>query len=518
MRAAAPHEVVLGERLATPAASVAAPTRAQPQLRRRRRLAPQAQAALWLLAAAITGALLVHYYPDSYQQDGGTHFIFARWAWYHPDTFVSVWGRPLFTFLYAFPALLGYPAAKLLTVAICVATGWHTFRLAQDYGFARAPLAIPLLYLQPVFLLISGDTLTEPLFALLFVIALRLHVRGEVTKGMIVASLMILVRPEGFFLGLLWGVWVLFDKRGRHPWWRRLASLPWLGLGMAAWWLAALIITRDPLFILHNWPSNWSAAMYGTGGFWDYWRLRREILGPSLAYPFVLGLAVLLWRRKGVEITSSVLVLFVAHSVMRKYGVFGSAGYSRYFVCVAPAIALITLAGWNVIVGGITAVGRRLHLPRTARAVIAPATAILLLLSARSAALHVDGIGWSRDAWAVADAYSWFRAHPRPVHTLIWSQAYMAIIFDRDLRDALPFTGDREHNLNLIRSVPPGTLVLWDRNTGPVWYGLEPADFEAAGFQLLRSKSYSLRGRLPEWLRSRRDAAPWKQRMDLLYR
>lgn len=468
--------------------------------------------------AALAGVALVHFYPDSYQQDGGTHYLFARWAWMHPDTYVSVWGRPLFTVLYALPAQLGYPAAKLLTVVVCLLTGWQTFRLAQDYGFARPELAIPLLYLQPSYFLISGDTMTEPLFALIFVTALRLHRRGEITKGMIVASLMILARPEGFFLGLLWGLWVLFDPRAARPWWVRVASLAWLGVGMVAWWLAAFLITRDPLFILHNWPSNWSSAAYGTGSLWDYWHHRWDILGPLLQYPLLLGLAVLLWRRRGMEIISAVLVLFVVHSVLRRYGMFGSAGYPRYFVCVAPAIALIMLAGWNAIVTALLTVGRWLARPRIARAIIFLASAVVLLLSARFTARYVDQMVWSRDAWAVADSYAWFRAHPRPVHALIWSQVYMAILFDKDSRTALPLTSDRAHNLEVIRAAPPGTLVFWDKNTGPAWFALEPSDFEAAGYHLLHSASYSLDGRLkgPFW--GTRDAAPWQQRLDLLYK
>ena len=70
-------------------------------------------------------------------------------------------------------------------------------------------MAIPLLFLQPSFFLLSSTVLTETLFALVFVIALRLHLSGRIRVGMIVASLLILVRPEGFFIGVLWGVWVL---------------------------------------------------------------------------------------------------------------------------------------------------------------------------------------------------------------------------------------------------------------------------------------------------------------------
>ena len=148
-------------------------------------------------------------FDDSCQLDGGQHHLFARWAWTHHELFVGVWSRPLFTFVYAFPAAIGFRAARALTVLICLAIAWQTWRLAEDFKLERAPFSIALLFLQPSFFLFCADTMTEPIFALTFVVALRLHHKGKIVAGMIVASLMILARPEGFFLGVLWAIWVL---------------------------------------------------------------------------------------------------------------------------------------------------------------------------------------------------------------------------------------------------------------------------------------------------------------------
>ncbi|MGH9936657.1 MAG: hypothetical protein ACREAM_10455, partial [Blastocatellia bacterium] len=163
----------------------------------------------WLVVFAAIGAALVLLYHDADQQDSGYHFLFARWAHHHPRYFVSVWARPLFTLLYFPFAQLGYGAAKFFTVIISLAAAWQTFRLARQIKFDRAEFAIPLLFLQPSFFLLSSTALTETLFALVFVIALRLHLSGRIKLGMVVASLLILVRPEGFFIGALWGLWVL---------------------------------------------------------------------------------------------------------------------------------------------------------------------------------------------------------------------------------------------------------------------------------------------------------------------
>src|SRR5512147_2502928 len=105
-------------------------------------LAPAVRLALWLAPFALLGAALVRLYPDSYQADAGYHFLFARWGLAHPALLVDVWGRPLFGLLYTLPAQLGYPAAKLLTVAVSLATAWQTARLAQEEGLERPELAV----------------------------------------------------------------------------------------------------------------------------------------------------------------------------------------------------------------------------------------------------------------------------------------------------------------------------------------------------------------------------------------
>lgn len=468
----------------------------------------------WSLAAALAaGVVLAVLYPDSSQQDGGNHFLAARWAWVHPWLLVDVWARPLFTLVYSLPAQLGYLAAKLATVAVTAAAAWQGWRLAADEGLERAWLVVPLLFLQPATLALCSETMTEPLLALVFAVALRLHRRGHVRAGMMVASLMPLARPEGFFLCLLWGVWVLADRRDGRTWWRRVPSTLWLAAGSAAWWLAALAITGDPLFIAHNWPSNWGAvsANYGTGPLLEYWYQRSIIAGRLLYVPFLVGLVLLVARRRLVEATSAFLLLFVLHSLFRKFGLFSAAGYPRYFVCVAPATALITLVGWN-------AVARALAEWRAPPAVLRLAGAALLGYSALSALGYVDSLPWARDAWAIARTYERSGAvGGRPVRQLAWSQTYMCIMLDCDPQATLRMTDDRARNLALLRAAPAGTLVFWDAETGPAWFALTAADVAAAGYDVVRSDDYALAGVLPAAL-WRPAAGPRAQTISLLYK
>lgn len=466
-----------------------------------------------LALAAAAGVALSVLSPDSYQQDAGHHYLAARWAWAHPETFVTVWNRPLFTLLYSFPAQLGYPAAKIFTLAISLATAHQTYRLAEAFRVERAWLVVPLIFLQPSFFMISADTMTEPLFALLFVIALRLHTAGRTVAGMLVASLLVTVRPEGFFLGVLWGAWVIGSTPGvetnapRRP---PASTVALLSTGALLWWLAALLITGDPLYIRRTWPGNWGLdATYGVGPIWIYLARLPEIAGLVLLVPFLAGLGRSLRRREFWTLTSPILVLFVVHTFLRVSGWFGSAGYARYFVCVSPAIAILTLVGWNAIAARLVPARPRFGMALGATTLAV--SAIVTVFYASMAGFY------GRDARAVADMHAWFREHPRHVARLIWSQAYMNVLFDHDPLTRPPMYADRAGNIKILEQSPAGTLVFWDDDIGQSWFQITADDIERAGYERLLSRSYLLDG----WLREGQWLAKWvprAQRMHLLYK
>jgi hypothetical protein len=475
------------------------------------------QAFFLLTVCAAAGVAMLFLFDDSCQQDGGQHYLFARQAWVHHELFVGVWSRPLYTFVYAFPALIGYRAARTLTVLICLAVSYQTWRLADDLRIDRAPLAIALVWLQPSFFLFCADNMTEPIFALVYVVALRLHHRGRLKAGMIVASLMILARPEGFFLGVLWAVWVLrtagcglriadvptFRKRRPGLLWidvMRLSlqipqsairnpQLLLLATGAFAWWLAALAITGDPLFIKHNWPTDWpmTGTIYGAAGLYAYPSRLPEIVGLFLLPPFFYGLFHLLKHRRLYTLTSSFLLLFVLHTILRAYGLLGSAGYPRYMVVISPAIALITLTGWNEMAK---------LFARASRAFKTAGAGLVIAVSALTNFAYTDAAVWSRDARAISAVHSWFQSQPAkpPISRLIWSQTYSCILFDRDPWTNPVFTRDREADLKSLRESPAGTMAVWDELSGPTWAGLRAKDFEEAGFVRLHAQSFTLKG------------------------
>ncbi|MBO0797689.1 MAG: hypothetical protein J2P31_02600, partial [Blastocatellia bacterium] len=415
------------------------------------------------------------------------------------EMLVGVWSRPLFTLIYAIPSLAGQNAARLFSLMICLVIAYQTWRLAEELGIARAPLVIAFLWLQPMFFIYCVDTMTELVFALVYVIALRLHHLGRVKAGMIVASLAILARPEGFFLGILWGTWVLVEAQpgGKKNWSIRLLrsravlTIPLLATGAFSWWLAALIITGNPLYIRDNWPPNWSVtgSSYGTASIYAYPLRLPEIVGLFMLPLFLYGLIHLLKHRRLFTITSSFLLLFVLHTILRAYGLFGSAGYPRYLLSVSPAIALLSLTGWNLMAQRFSGASGTL---RTA------AMLIIFVASAFANFVYADCLELPRDARAVARIYAWFEAREQQftIKRMIWCEPYAGILFDADPWENPFFTGNHENDLNLLRESPPGTLAYWDDRVGPKWIGLKADDFAGAGYALLHSQSFVLKGYL----------------------
>jgi hypothetical protein len=257
------------------------------------------------------------------------------------------------------------------------------------------------------------------------------------------------------------------------------------------WWFAALLLTGDPLFILHNWPATWHTDMYGHGTFLSYAQRSQEFAGVILIVPFILGLLRGFRSWSLSLITSVFLVLFLLHSIFVKYGLFGEAGFPRYMVSVAPAIAVLTLEGWNAFfsVKIRPAVSKR-KARRTVRPLAIVAGWVAVLFSILQSAHYLDSMVWARDAFAIDEMANWLKQYPSPPG-LIWSNGRMCIVLRRNVKDSPP-AGNQEKLFALLEKAPVGTIVFWDNEIGPNWFGTTSAEIEGRGYKLLTSRHYSL--------------------------
>jgi len=458
----------------------------------------------WCLACGVVGVAVLLADPGAYFQDPALHFLRARWMWSHPWMLVDVWDRPAFTLLYSIPAALpssgtAYIVAKLCTVVVTITAAWLTWQFARTERLGRAALVIPLMWLQPCVFLLCAEVTPEPLFAMLFALALVLRQRGRLTQSAIAVSLLILVRPEGIALAVLWAWCTVRDPRAGRTMLTRVAAACALALAPVVWWYLSAQITQDPLFIVHNWPplSTSLGAVLTGGGVENAVRPWGQIVGVALAVPFVVGTVTSVWQRRLGMPVASVLTVLAAHLLAGGTGVFGWAPVPSAFVCVAPAIALITLAGWNALAAA------PIGLSGGTRRVVGWCVAVcVLLVSIIGDVVVLDAQAPARDWRPIAQMTSWWSAHPRPIRRLIWSEAYADVLFGHDPTESALTYGDRPQVVALLTSARAGTLVVWDADIGPSWYGVTGAQIEALGFITLQHAAYTLGGPLPASVRS----------------
>ena len=458
----------------------------------------------WCLAGVAAGVAIVYAYPGAYIQDPALHFLRARWMWSHPWMLVDVWDRPLFTLVYSLPAALpaggAYVAAKLCTVAVTAMAAWLTWQLASGYQLRSPALAVPLFWLQPCVFLLCAETTPEPLFAMLFALALLLHQRGKLAPSAIVVSLLIVVRPEGIALAVVWAWWTVRDARAGETWGKRAAVASALLIAPVVWWYLSAQITTDWLFILHNWPALSASVLEGFFGGKAESPLRQwaEIFGVLLVVPFAAGAVTSLWNRRLGLPLAAVATVLVVHIAFGGTGVFGWAPVPIAFVCVAPAIALIALNGWNALSSGVSP-----WIPAGARRVVGWAVpVVVMVVSLVADILVVDAQQPGRDWRQVAALGEWFAAHPQPVTRMVWSEAYAGVQFRHDPDESALTYGDRAKVTAFLAGAPHGTLVAWDADIGPSWYGLTGYQIEQIGYTALQRRGAREAGLLPPWVAS----------------
>ncbi len=294
-------------------------------------------------------------------QDSWNHFLYGRWAFQHPELFLDQWGKPLYTLLISLPAQLGFHAVLYFNIACTLLSGWIMYRFALQLYWKHPWLAYPLTWFTPVLFGNTVSALTEPLNALLVALVLLLFASDRKTSALLVASLLPLVRSEGYVLIAAIACYLLLTRS-----WR---LIPYLTAGTLLLAIAGGIGSADPLWIIHSNPylrfdaeTRWHP---GSGSFFHYLHQQRLITGTAglilamggwLASALVLGEKTPLGRlpvrfRKRLsgnpEQARLVLLLaggmacayFLAHSYLWWSGSMGSHGLLRVFAVIVPCFA-----------------------------------------------------------------------------------------------------------------------------------------------------------------------------------
>ena len=438
-------------------------------------------------------------FPYTGDGDSAMHYLNARETAVTPVSGLHAWARPGAKLFMVPFALHGILLTRAAMAAVSALVAWHTIRLAEELRLPRALLAGPMILWQPLAFALASDTMTEMPMALGIIIALRLWRNDWRRASATLVGFLPMVRPEGFFLGVLWGAMVLLESRpgrtwrGSHGW--RAGTLALMTLGLITWALACWALTpnHDPFYVLHiwNWPAN-SFAFYGRGSLFHHVILWPLYCGGPLTVLFLAGIRPSfrsIRGRPGMSLPWSVwLVVFGVHTVLYWRGWFASCGLMRIFACTSPITALVCLHGWNAVAEWLA--NRR--------------------GSFRPIAVQLAG-GLFCTGWAVGQYLL------QPFHyDCFASSRCVAYIRDHDLvgphtpffagnqitvaQLGLPphFAGlmetpcDAELIHHSLAALPIGSIGVWENHQAPVWHGHRIEDLAGHGFTILEEDVVSV--------------------------
>ncbi len=406
------------------------------------------------------------------EADGCTHFIMARFAFRETAYFVSVWGRPLVTAVYALPASLppqqlALFLTRLVSLGMVLSMAGVTYAIARQQGYRRPELAFLFLLAQPLLFLHSFAVLTEVPFALLLSLAFWAYQGRRFGWMALLVSLLPLTRPEGFGFLLLAAVALVLHRRWA---WLILLPLPLLAWNHAGW----LLYGREGAWwrwLIDHWPYA-TESLYRSGPLWHFLALLPAIVSPLLFPALWIGIGAGMseasgaseWKRTLFQFPLSLfqashrrrcealivilpLGILTMHSLLYWLGKMASNGELRYLLIVAPFWALLVAKGWNWIF-------ERLNWRRPA--LWGGLFALVPLLA--QAAYPVVPLKLAAD-WQMARCIALASvSQSRNFPNLMASHPGIWWALDRSLSGPHTY----EWSLQRVEQPPPGTILIWD--------------------------------------------------------
>ncbi len=436
-----------------------------------------------LIYSAFICGLWMWLFPVSGDGDAVMHFENFREGQTHTKSILHPWARPLYAALNLPVSYFGMMASRLFHLGLAMLMAWQTYLYAKDLKLKYAPLAISFALLQPYAMLLSGDTMTEIPYALLVIVALRLwHFKKYVWVSILV-GLSPLIRPEGFFLGLLLGILFLTYRPTGLNLVRRWLTASLASCGILLWLLAGYIwVDGNWFYVIDSWP--WGGDLnYGSGSIFDYPLMLPFILGLPLFILWVMGTFSSPLEKKMIPNQVMWWMVFLVHTILWAGGMMGSAGLLRIIACVTPFAAITCVKGWAVLL-------RRLELKQSRMLINSRRNTIIFLLITGAYAVGYNFLlpqnHFGKVTLTLHDQFS-LLVDDAPA--IISSDPALLSLVDID-----PFDDRVQSNFSnkigqteLMLSQPAGTVCLWDNQRGASWHHLRCEDLEVLGYEIIET-------------------------------
>jgi hypothetical protein len=444
------------------------------------------------ICAGIFAVYVVWLYLWPYTGDGDSmlHYWNLRRTFTNPSEGLTSWARPVYVLLMFLPARGGVFFVRCFTALVTTILAWQTMRLADDLELPNATMAGPLLAFQPFVFALASDTMTEMPMALGIAVALRLWFARKYALSCLIVSLLPLLRPEGFFIAPVWGLFLLFlPLRPEYPGMvRRILDGSLMATGIVVLLGVCYFVTGDVLYFVHAWSWPAKVAGYGSGPLWHHFVLWPGYCGVVLFPLFILGIVPSLRKRMALPWAVWGIVI-LTHTILFWLGAFGAIGLMRILACTAPVTALIMLHGWNWITE------RKFYrdavplVQWTLPALVVLAAAAIAMIDYRADPTHhkvflaSKAADYARQNNLVGPAPRFFAGDPMVLAALDYPDHTGQLVNN---------SFDRKEELKQLAELPIGSVGVWDNQQGQMWHNVKPEEFDRLGYTTLFETSHRL--------------------------
>jgi hypothetical protein len=299
-----------------------------------------------IVTAVVLGSLCI--FNQEIGGDSTEHYFHCRWAWAHPELFLSHWGKPLYVLCGALPAQAGIVGLRLFNAACAVATAYIAYRYCHHLRLQYAWFAIPAIVFCNVYFYYTPSGNTETFFAFCYLLSAYLLLKNKPYHAAALASILPYARSEAFFLLPLFAATLLYQ--------RHYKALPLLSLGYLIYGIVGYFALDSFHWVFTKNPYQ-NAAGYGVTGTWHHFiSSAPATYGLPVTYLFVIGIiyGIIHISKKNhahalLMMAGSFIIYLGIHSYFFYNGIYGSLGLTRVMAAVVPAMGIICVMGLQII-------------------------------------------------------------------------------------------------------------------------------------------------------------------------
>lgn len=391
--------------------------------------------------------------------DSIQHYIHSKFAIAYPEHLLNHWAKPVFVLLSCPFAQFGFTGIKVFNALVSWLCLYFACKVATQVHVKNTWLVALIGICTPMFYVLTFSGLTEPLFALFTIVCIWLYGNKMIATASILASFIPFVRPEGYIMGCVFGLYLVYEKQ-----WK---SIPMLLTGHVVYTIAGGLYHQDFLWLIHQTPYTPAGQKYGVGNLFHFMEQLYYAVGVPIFILLWTGVLTLVYTtiRHKTSAQNVLLVgfgfiaFFGSHTLFRYLGLFNSMGLPRVLVGVVPLIAILAVQGYEQLAQLVPA---QLHK--------IAGTGLLLYIVVFPFTSHPAAIKWPDDMQlnteqqVAQEVSNWLQSSGKNKQRLVFAHPYLGEVTGIDYFDKSQRLKLKQLNVPFIQK---GDIIIWDN-----WYAV----------------------------------------------